>query len=90
MSWHSPPRPAHVVAFDALSVATIAFVVGVVVFGDLYRSIGLLKQTNRSIGLSFAEFDHLYLICDCLICFYIILFVIVKMSWYAAIHFFCY
>jgi hypothetical protein len=54
ISWHSPPRLAHVVAFVAPSVA-VAFVaafvvVGVVVFvvfGDLYRSIALLKLTKR-------------------------------------------
>lgn len=54
ISWHSPPRLAHAVAFDAPSVA-VAFVaafvvVGVVVFvvfGDLYRSIALLKLTKR-------------------------------------------
>jgi hypothetical protein len=52
ISCHSPPRLAHVVAFDALSVAVAfvaaaaAFVVVGVEFGDLCRSIGLLKLTK--------------------------------------------
>ena len=56
ISWHSPPRLAHVVAFvapsvaDAFVAAFVVVVVGVVVFvvfGDLYRSIALLKLTKR-------------------------------------------
>ncbi len=46
ISFHYPPRLAHVVAFEAISVVDAAFVVGVVVFivfRDLYRLIGLLK-----------------------------------------------